>query len=157
MKLSTKVDIEAPIDDVFGALTDFEGFERAALRRGAEVVRMGQPRPNGVDQVWRVGFDYRGKRRLLTARLVALDRPNALRFQGTAKSLDGEMLVDLVALSRRQTRVTVAMEIKPKTLSARIFVQSLVFARSRINDRFAKRIRSFAQMIEDRLRKPSLG
>jgi carbon monoxide dehydrogenase subunit G len=157
MKLSTKVDIEAPIDEVFGALTDFEGFERAALRRGAEVVRMGQPRPNGVDQVWRVAFDYRGKLRQLTARLVALDRPNTLRFQGTAKSLDGEMLVDLVALSRRQTRVTVALDIKPKTLPARIFVQSLVFARSRINDRFAKRIRTFAQQIEDRLRKPSLG
>ena len=98
MKFSTKVDIEAPIDDVFAALTDFDGFERAALRRGADVVRMGQPRPNGVDQVWRVTFAYRGKLRQLTARLVALDRPNALRFQGTAKSLDGQMLVDLVAL-----------------------------------------------------------
>ncbi len=157
MKFSTKVDIEAPIDDVFAALIDFDGFERAALRRGAEVVRMGQPRPNGVDQIWRVTFAYRGKLRQLTARLVALDRPNALRFQGTAKSLDGQLLVDLVALSRRQTRVTVTLEIAPKTLPARIFVQSLVFARSRINDRFAKRVRTFAQQIEDKLRKPSLG
>ena len=157
MKFSTKVDIEAPIDDVFAALTDFDGFERAALRRGADVVRMGQPRPNGVDQVWRVTFAYRGKLRQLTARLVALDRPNALRFQGTAKSLDGQMLVDLVALSRRQTRVTVTLDIAPKTLPARIFVQSLVFARSRINERFAKRVRTFAQQIEDKLRKPTLG
>lgn len=157
MKLSTKVDIEAPIDAMFGALTDFEGFERAALRRGADVVRMGQPRPNGVDQVWRLAFDYRGKRRQLTARLVALDRPNMLRFQGTAKSLDGTLVVDLVALSRRQTRITVALDITPKTLPARIFVQSLVFARGRINDRFARRIGAFAKMIEDRLRKPSLG
>lgn len=157
MKFSTKVDIEAPIDDVFAALTDFDGFERAALRRGADVVRMGQPRPNGVDQVWRVTFAYRGKLRQLTARLVALDRPNVLRFQGTAKSLDGQMLVDLVALSRRQTRVTVTLDIAPKTLPARIFVQSLVFARSRINERFAKRVRTFAQQIEDKLRKPTLG
>ncbi len=157
MKLNTKEDIEASIEEVFAALTDFDGFERAALRRGAEVARTDQPRVTGLGQGWRMAFDYRGKRRQLTARLVGFDRPNALRFAGSSKALDGEMLVDLVALSRRRTRVAVSLEILPKTLAARIFVQSLRLAKGRVTDRFARRIKAFAVVIEDRLRKPTLG
>ena len=157
MKLTTKEDVEAPIEEVFAALTDFDGFERAALRRGAEVVRLEKPGVGGVGQSWRIAFIYRGKLREMTVRLMAKEVPTALRFQGRAKSLDGELLVDLVAQSRRRTRVTVNLDIIPKTLTARIFIQSLVFARGRINDRFAKRVRLFGQSIEDRLRKPTLG
>ena len=157
MKLTTKEDVEAPIEEVFAALTDFDGFERAALRRGAEVVRLEPPGISGVGQSWRIAFIYRGKLREMTVRLMSKEGPTALRFQGRAKSLDGELLVDLVALSRRRTRVTVNLDITPKTLTARIFIQSLVFARGRINDRFAKRVRLFGQSIEDRLRKPTLG
>lgn len=157
MKLTAREDMEAPIEEVFAALTYFDGFERAAMRRGAEVVRLEPAGPSGVGQSWRMAFLYRGKRRELVARLMSQEVPTALRFQGRAKSLDGELVVDLVALSRRRTRVTVSLDITAKTLTARIFVQSLVFARGRINDRFAKRIRLFGQSIEDRLRKPSLG
>ena len=39
MKLSSRQDIEAPVAFVFDALNDFQAWERAALRRGAEVAR----------------------------------------------------------------------------------------------------------------------
>jgi len=155
MKLTTRQDVEAPIEEVFAALTDFDSFERAALRRGADVVQLDDT--TGVGQEWRVAFDFRGKRRQLTLRLVELDLPTLLRFQGTARSLDGDLSLDLVALARRRTRMSISLDITPKGLPARIFMQSLIFARGRINDRFAKRVRLFATTIEDRLRKPTLG
>ena len=34
MKLVAKYDVEAPVDFVFAQLADFEGWERAAMRRG---------------------------------------------------------------------------------------------------------------------------
>ena len=40
MKFSTKEDIDAPIDAVFDMLCEFDQFERAAMRRGAEVLSL---------------------------------------------------------------------------------------------------------------------
>ena len=39
MKLSTRDDIEAPLSFVFDSFADTESWERAAMRRGAEVTR----------------------------------------------------------------------------------------------------------------------
>ncbi len=35
MKFSTRKDIDAPIDHVFASVSDFQVYERAAMRRGA--------------------------------------------------------------------------------------------------------------------------
>ena len=43
MKLATREDIDAPIEAVFRELSDFDSFERAILRRGAEVESDGRP------------------------------------------------------------------------------------------------------------------
>lgn len=152
MDFSTKEDIEAPIDAVFAALQDFDGFERAAMRRGAEVVRTDVPRLTGAGIGWRVGFDYRGKRRSITGRLEAIEAPVLMRFSGVAKAFSATLTLDLVALSRRRTRVSVALSVEPKTLVARIFIQSLRLTKTRVNARFAKRVKTFARGLEDRLR-----
>lgn len=157
MKLTAKEDIEAPIDEVFAQLTDFEGFERAGLRRGAHIQRTDLPRISGVGQTWQVGLDYRGKRRVFSLRLQAMDRPNSVHLTGGSKSMEGEMIVDLVPLSRRRTRVSVALEVKAKTLASRIFLQSLRLAKGRVTQGFSGRVKAFMAAIEDRLAKPTLG
>ena len=40
MKFSTREDIEAPVDHVFAEVSDFAGFERRALRHGADITRL---------------------------------------------------------------------------------------------------------------------
>jgi hypothetical protein len=152
MQFTAKEDIEAPIDRVFATLSDFENYERAAMRRGAEVVRTDNLRAPGVGMSWQTQFKLRGRDRNVALKLVRLDAPQALQVDFASPSIEGEMVIDLLAMSRNRTRMTLAIELRPKTLSARLMVQSLKLARANITKRFALRVAEFAKDIEDRMR-----
>lgn len=150
MKLSTREDIEAPIDHVFAQVSDFEALERSALRRGAEVQRIDALARPGPGMAWDSRFDLRGKRREMRLELTEYDPPNALRFAARSTGAEGEMLVDLVALSRGRTRMAFEIEIRPLTLAARLMVQSLKLAKGNVAKRFEMRVATYARDIEDR-------
>ncbi|WP_420862329.1 SRPBCC family protein [Algirhabdus cladophorae] len=153
MKFSTREDIEAPIEFVYKAITDFDAFERAAMRRGADVERTAGQTAKGVGTSWIVAFEFRGKPRELKGALVEADAPNRLRFEGTLSGLDVALDVDLVALSKKRTRLHVATELKPRSLSARLLIQSLRLAKTSLTKRFKSRIAEFAEDLEDRHRR----
>ena len=152
MRFSTREDIEAPIDHVFGAITDFEGFERQALRRGAEVQRQDTYGKPGVGSEWQLRFPFRGKPRDVAARMTVFDAPNGFQAETDSGGIDGLVSVDLVALSPRRTRMQVAVEMKPRTLPARLLVQSLKFAKTNLTKRFSTRIWQLSQDIEAKFR-----
>ena len=150
MKFATREDIEAPIDAVFEQLSDFDGFERAALRRGADVVRTDGQGATGVGMVWKTGFDYRGRERHAEIELTGYDAPNGMTFQIQSAGFTVEAVVDLVAMSRARTRMNLAIEAKPKTIPARLMLQSLKLARGSVQTRFRRRVADFAGEIEER-------
>ena len=150
MKFSTREDIEAPIDYVFAQVSDFPGLERSALRRGAEVQRVDDIGRDGPGMIWETAFDLRGKRRKAQIELIELDRPHSMRFVSRAATINGDLCVDLVAMSRGRTRLSMEGELTPKTLSARLIMQSLKLAKSSVTKRFEMRVASFARDIEDR-------
>lgn len=157
MQFTAKEDIEGPIDRIFEMITDFEGFERAAMRRGAEVVRTDKLRlptdmTAAVGMAWLARFKLRGRDRELALELAALDPPHGYRIDFASSGLDGDLAIDLVAMSRNRTRMTLALELRPRTLAARLMVQSLKLARTNLTKRFALRVADFAKDLEDRLR-----
>jgi uncharacterized protein YndB with AHSA1/START domain len=150
MKFSTKEDIEAPIDAVFDMLCDFEMFERAAMRRGAEVQRTDSKTVPGVGMGWRGAFNLRGKRREVDIEMITFDRPNEIVLECQSAGLLTTMTIELVALSRTRTRLMIAFEIKPLNLSARLLVQSLKLAKTSMTKKFKLRIAEFAKSLEER-------
>ena len=150
MKLSSKEDVDAPIAAVYAHLSDFDGWERAALRRGAEVRRSDALTEAGRGMAWTVGFSYRGKPRRVALMLTVLVPPSGLGFSGTGANLDGVLAIDLIEMAPRRTRISVKLEIRPRTLVARLFVQSLKLARARVDGRFRMRVAQVAAEIEDR-------
>ena len=153
MKFTTREDVEAPIEAVFAMVSDFEGFERAALRRGAEVRRTDSCRQKGVGYQWDTAFDMRGRRREVSISLTQYDPVNGMAFEFTAQGLGGDFGLELVPLSRSRTRLSMSMELKPKTLSARLLVQSLKLARNNLSKRMNIRMAKFAQELEDRYKR----
>ena len=150
MKFSSKEDIEAPIEFVFATATDFQSFERQAMRRGAEVQRLDQLEEPGVGMAWKAGFTFRGKARKAEGKLVTFDPTHALGFSTDIGGLHGELDIQLVALTPNRTRIAVVFEMKPNTLSARLLLQSLRLAKANLTRRFKGRISTFAKDVEER-------
>lgn len=150
MQFSSKEDIEAPIEQVFAMLSEFESYERSAIRRGIEVIRTDDFTDPAVGCSWNTRFKLRGKMRDLELNLVDYERPNSMRFESISSGLTGAMTLDLVALSPQRTRMGVLIELTPKTLAARLLVQSLKLAKSNITKRFKLRVADYAKNLEER-------
>jgi len=156
MKFSTRQDIEAPISYVFDRTADFEAIERQAMRRGIEVDRIDDLTANRCGMCWNVIFPYRGKPRKIKGELIQYDAPNSYLIQSVSGGVDADFDVELLPLSRNRTRVIVGLQLSPKTLSARLLMQSLKLAKNSLDTRFANRIAQFASDVQNRYR-ASLG
>lgn len=152
MQLTAKEDVEAPLDRVFAELSDFDGIERQALRRGIDVQRTSEGTVRGDGRTWRMNFDFRGKMRDATIALSKFVASEQMVFDTVTGGLEIQLTVDVVALSRTRTRVSIQAVLAPQSLSARLLVQSLKIARGGVEKRFRRRMALMAKELEDRLR-----
>ena len=153
MKLIRNEDVEAPIAFVYAALSNFDHWERAALRRGAEVTRLDTLALPGPGMIWNVGFDFRGRRRVVDLRLTTLDPVQRLAFTGQGTSMTGTALLDLVEMGPKRTRIAITVEVEARTLAARLLLQSLKFASAKVNRSFQARTTPLANDLENRFRR----
>jgi len=153
MKFSAREDIAAPIDQVFEALCDFEGFERQAMRRGIEVRRVDTLQRPGLGARWDIAFEMRGRKREVGLELTRYEAPNEMTFEGKSAGIDAHFTIELIALSRSRIRMSVALDITPLNLSARLLVQSLKLAKANLTKRFKLRVADYAKGLEDRLQR----
>lgn len=154
MKFSTKEDIEAPIDAVFEMLCEFDQFERAAMRRGADVQRVDTLSEPAKGMQWDAAFTMRGKRREVNIEMEEFNRPTEMRLATVSRGLTGDMSFDLIALSRSRTRLVVTLEVKPLNLSARLLVQSLKLAKTSLTKKYKTRVSDYAKGMEERYHQP---
>ncbi len=150
MKFTTREDIAADIEYVFASVSDFDGLERAALRRGAEVVRTDTLSAPGKGMTWKASFLFRNRDRDADLELTDYDAPHGLTLFSKVSGFEAEVKVDLVALSPQRTRMNLDVDLKPKSIPARLMLQSMKLARSNMVKKFRRRVADYAQSIEDR-------
>lgn len=148
MKFSTNEDIEAPIDDVFKMLSDFDKFERSALRRGADVRRTDSTGRTGVGMTWAAAFKFRGKQRKLEAEVVEFTRPDSYAIEARSPNLNGIFELELVPLSQKRTRASMALTLTPKSLSGRLMLQTMKLGKSKLTRRYKIQVADFAKFLE---------
>ncbi|WP_425071257.1 SRPBCC family protein [Sagittula sp. S175] len=152
MQLTAREDIEAPLDRVFAALSDFDSVERQALRRGLDVQRTSGPATGPAEgMTWHATFGFRGKSREADIQLAEFQPPERMVFDSVSGGLKVQMVLDVVALSRTRTRIGVTVEMMPTTLSARLLVQSLKLAKGGMDRRFRDRMKGLARDLERKL------
>ncbi len=152
MKVTSRHDIDAPVDFVFQTLTDFDSWERSAMRRGAEVVRTDKLTSVAPGLSWLVRFRFRSKDRKLTVRLTGMDPGARAAFAVEGMLFDATSIIDLMELGQNRTRFVMVGEAKPKTLGARLILQSLRLARGRVQRKIDRRVAAIAEEIAVRFR-----
>ena len=157
MKFATREDIEATIEQAFEAVSDFDGLERAALRRGAEVSRTDTLSVPGAGMRWQAKFPYRNRDRIADMEMMTYDAPNALAMLSKVSGMEALVEIDFVELSRNRTRMNMSIDIRPKTIPARLLLQSARLARSNLARRFKHRVATYARTIDGRVRARQAG
>lgn len=147
MKFSSREDIDAPIETVYEAVVDFDGFERQMLRRGIDVTREVSMPANVPGARWDAGFKWRGRKQELQAELISIEPNEGYAIESRTGGIICMGVVDLVPLSKTRTRLFVSLDLKPTTLSSRLFIQSLRLAKGSLNRRFKTRVSDFAEGI----------
>ncbi|NVO58175.1 SRPBCC family protein [Rhodobacteraceae bacterium B1Z28] len=150
MQFSAREDIEAPINSVFDMVSDFERFERMAMRRGIDVRRTPGGLPVATGTAWETEFKMRGKPRQMSVLMTDCERPAQMRFEASSKGMMGITTVDFLALSQRRTRLSVEMSLAAKSLPARLLLQSMKLGQSRFRRQFQLRLSEFARELEQR-------
>lgn len=120
------------------------------MRRGADVHRTDKLRAPAPGMAWQARFAWRGKERQLRVKLATLTPPNRLVVEFDGPSVEGTISIELVELAVKRTRMLMQAEMKPRTLAARLFVQSMKLAKGRVQKRFDARLDSMARDIEQR-------
>ena len=144
MRFAARADMDLPIDTAFDRLSDFAAFERIAAKRGVEVERTGKA---GSADAWHLKFRLRGKMRAMALTLDRCERPEALAFLGESKSFNLHGVITLIALSRTRTRLGTEIDVRPRTLSGRLFLQSMRLVKSGYSRKFEAGVQSLAERI----------
>lgn len=156
MRLTAKIDIEVPLAEVYRYITDFNAWEEAVTRRGAAVARSGAT-ADAVGAGWRVRFAYRGKARNVLVKVARLVPGEVAGFLIDSPSIEGASQVEVTPLSPRRTRVRVVVDVKPKTLAARVFISTLRLSKRRVDRRFERRVTQLGTALADRYQRSQLA
>lgn len=150
MKLTAKTDIEVPAAFVFATLIDNTSWEREAVRNGVEVERPPGTPANGVGAEWRIRGHFKGKARKALIRIEELAADQRLALGIDSPSMEGNSRIEVMVLSPRRSRVRMDLEVKPKTLAARLFINTMRLAKGRVQGRFEKGLGQLGARIKDR-------
>jgi len=148
MQFKAWEDVDAPLDYTFQRFTDFAKFEDAARDQGAEIRRVDNFVTPAEGVKWRGSVEVRGKTRGIEAELTRLADGEQVMLEARIGGMEVHYQMDFDALTDAATRVSVLTELKPRTLAARLIIQSAKLARGKIKQRIDGRLARFGNEVE---------
>ncbi|MGZ9809458.1 SRPBCC family protein [Pseudoroseicyclus sp. H15] len=132
MDLSAEADVAAPIDWTFERFADFQGFERAAAKRGATIARKEPGASAGPGTAWDIRFNFRGRERHLEPVVTEWAPPGGYALVSDSQGLLLTVRVTLAALGPERTRARLEIEMAAKGMGGKLLLQSLKLGRGKL-------------------------
>jgi hypothetical protein len=93
---------------------------------------------------------YRGKLVKILLRMTSMARDQDLGFDYQSNSIEGDLDLSVMSLSPRRTRLHLTIDIRPRTLAARLFLNTLRLGRGRVQSRLDMRVQQMGMQIQNR-------
>lgn len=149
MKFSTRQDTDLSPEYLFDVISDFDRLERLLTRRGAVVRRVDPAVEPGSGMGWLIGFDWRGKARQLRLDVTRFDRPEFIVMEGSSELFELSLEMTVIALTRTRARLQFELDVRPRSMKARLLLQTAKFGKSQLDRKFALRV---AELLGDATR-----
>ena len=120
---------------VFDSFADPARLDAVLGEQGANLRREGS---GGPGTVWHLDVTSGGKARGMTIKLVDMEHPEAMRFQVTSEMVDADVAFVFTETSEDACTVDAGIDLAPRTLTARVALQTLRLARGRVEDRIQR-------------------
>jgi uncharacterized membrane protein len=148
LKFKVADDVEAPVDWVWEGFTDFAAIEADIRARDTELSRVGDWKEAALGVAWRGSVPVRGKVRTIDARIAAFAPEERLLVESRIGGMACTYEVTFAPLTGGSTRVSVVLELKASTLSARLLLQTLKIARRKVIQRLDGAVVRQGQAVE---------
>lgn len=150
MKLTAKTDFDVPLQFAYAVLSDHRSWERDAAERGLRIERPADMPLSGPGAGWLLHLPYRGKLVKILLRLVQEIPDEKLAFDLLSPSIEGEFDLAVMALSPRRTRLHLVIEVRPRSMAARLLLNALRLAKGRVQSRLDQRVAQVGAQIQKR-------
>lgn len=143
MKFSSRIDFDIPAANLFDIMGDFSRSERVLAARGVAVRRIDPAQDPGTGLGWVVDFNWRGQRRSVRLDVTRFDRPSHITLEGCSDQFDIAIDMTVVALSRVKSRLLFETQVRPRSMRARLLLQTAKLGRSELERKYDGRIADF--------------
>lgn len=143
MRFSTRIDADVPAHHLFEIASDFPRIERVLGARGVVVRRIDPAREPGTGLGWLMDFAWRGQGRHVRLDVTRFDRPAHLTLDGQSDQFDLGINLTVVALNKTRSRLLFETEVRPRTMRARVLLQTARLGKAQLDRQYARRIADF--------------
>lgn len=135
MKISGSKAFKRARERVFDSFADPARMDAVFAEQGVNMRREGA---GGPGTVWHLDVISGGKERSMAIALADMERPGAMHMRVTSEMLDADVAFIFSDLPDGGCDVTADIELAPRTLSARVAIQTLRLAKGKVEQRIQR-------------------
>ena len=148
MELSYQSIINVPQAFAFERSTDFERFEAEGFGNLAMFEPRSEIRAPKIGARWRTAAEFQGRPRRFSLELFELDAPKKLVLGNKSEKYDIEAHFNFVELDAEKTEFTFKLDAKANSITAKLILQTIQLARSRIEKSMQEDFDEMGQRME---------